>query len=196
MTNDQISEKTKHFSQLYFLNKKHSINESFQPGRPVILQSKGNLYEGSITRFNSIDNSSISVKVPQLGDMELQFFVNKDGYYTSGTGEEVHLLLINQTEYGKTYPELSKLWDSESKPQELLFMSLGMDVSDLESQINKTVRNERVRAGLNVVVSHPNFYNPFLHTDAVFVKFLSAEDEKHFQVEFICPQGVEALRVA
>ncbi len=189
-----IDQHTEYLAKLYYLNEVHRSEEQFQIGKRVILQSRTNMYEGTITGFYNIDKASMGLKVDLLGDMEILFFRNSQGYYTSGHGDENHLLLINQSEFGKTLPELQRYWESESDPNELLFMTIGMDVNDLESIINRKVLNEYVKIALNRIISHPNFYHSFFKKDVVFVKFINPEDEKHFQVEFHTPLGVDMVR--
>ncbi len=191
-----IDQHTEYLAKLYYLNETHRSEEQFQPGKRIIVQSRTNFYEGTITGFYNIEKASMGLKVDLLGDMEILFFRNAQGYYTSGKGEENHLLLIHQTEFGKTTPELSRYWESESDPNDLLFMTIGMDVNDLESIINRKVNNEYVKIALNRIISHPNFYHPFFQKDVVFVKFISPEDERHFQVEFHTPFGVESVRLS
>ncbi|MES2627654.1 MAG: hypothetical protein V4616_01680 [Bacteroidota bacterium] len=196
METTDISTHTEYFSKLYLLNELHRKDERFEVGKRVILNSKTNSYEGTITGFYNIDKASMGMKVDLLDDNEILFFRDAKGYYTSGTGDERHRLLIAQTEYGKTRPELEQYWKSESTPGELVFLAVGMDVNDLESEINATVTNEDKKTSLNRILSHPNFYHPFLHKDVIFVKFIDAHDETHFQVEFHCPDGVELIRVS
>ncbi len=191
-----IAEHTAHLAKLYYLNETHKTDERFEIGKRVILQSRVNLYEGTITGFFNIAKASLGLKVDLLGDLEILFFRDSNGFYTSGSGEENHLLLINQTEYGKTKPELQKYWETESQPGELLFMTLGMDISDLEALINRSVADESARVALNRIVSHPNFYHPFIQKNVVFVKFINPQDENHFQLEFHCPDGVDMIRIS
>lgn len=194
MNTISTDKQTLELARQYFVNDIHRNEESFQPGKRVILQSKDSFYEGTITGFFNITRPSLGLKVDLLGDIEILFFRDQNGYYTSGKGEENHLLFIQQTEFGSSLPELSKAWVTDSHPEELLFMTLGMDVADLESVINRTVKNEELKTALNFIVSHPNFYHPFSHKDAVFVRFINPQDEKHFQVEFHCPDGIDMIR--
>ena len=196
MKTQSIDSLTAQLAKTYFVNDLHQKDESFMPGKRVILQSKETYYEGTITGFFNITRASLGLKVDLLGDIEILFFRNPHGYYTSGKGDENHLLFIHQTEFGTSLPELSKSWLHDSHPEDLLFMTLGMSINDLESLINRTVKNEELKISLNKIVSHPNFYNPFAHKDAVFVKFINPEDEKHFQAEFYTPGGVELIRVS
>lgn len=57
-----IEEHTDYLSKLYYVNELHKTDERFAPGKRVILKSRENIYEGTVTGFFNFDKACLNLR--------------------------------------------------------------------------------------------------------------------------------------